>query len=194
MLGHSLNSSSNPGVQLFTLLAFMHISLLMWSQTLWKARLSCVPVALQFTSDTGCRKFTQISLIQPIFYSAVSLCKRLFEGFQLLPVTGTVSAGQQRAELLMTAASKVRGGLVVGAEECSFSSCLSTLQQMKSLLIPVSFLFRICHYLSFKLPEAVLFWMTCSILRHKRNNNFDFPGCCKSLFSSEAYWMNRELY
>lgn len=78
------------------------------------------------------------------------------KGFQLLPVTDTVSAGQQRAELLMTAASKVRGGLVVGAEECSFSSCLSTLQQMKLLLIPVSFLFRICHYLSFKLPEEVL--------------------------------------
>lgn len=80
MLGRSWNSSSNPGVQVFTLLTFMYISLLMWSQTLWKARQSCVPVTLQFTSGTACRKVTQIFLIQPIFCRAVLLCRRLFEG------------------------------------------------------------------------------------------------------------------
>lgn len=56
----------------------------------------------------------------------------------------------------MTAASKVRGGVAAGAGECSFSSCLSASQQMKLLLIPVSFLLRICRYLSFKLPADVL--------------------------------------
>lgn len=52
----------------------------MWSQTLWKARLSCVPVPLQFASGIAHRNVTHICLIQPTFYCVVLLCKRLFEG------------------------------------------------------------------------------------------------------------------
>ena len=90
-------------------------------------------------------------------------------------------AGQQRVELLVMPASKVRGGVAAAVEECSFSSCLSTSQQMKLLLIPVSFLLRICHYLSSKLPAEVLL-LNDLHRREIRTNNFTFLGHCKSLF------------
>lgn len=128
----------------------------MCPQTLWKARLSYVCVLLQFTSGIAYKNITQICLIQPIFYMWFCWTRGYLEGFCLLPVTDTVCAGEQRAELLVTAASKVRGGVAAGVEECSFSSCLSTSQQMKLVLIPGSFLLRICHYLSFKLQAEVL--------------------------------------
>lgn len=51
----------------------------MWSQTLQKARLNCVPVPLQLTSGIAYKNITQICLIQSIFCCGVLLRQELLE-------------------------------------------------------------------------------------------------------------------